>query len=132
MFGDGLKFPEVLSVPEGSPASAVNLHQVLVVLLALHDLAGALPPPGMVAHQVLQEDIVPLLQLGEVLGVSLPLLSARDVPPGHGMLPVIQQLFPGVVWVEVARQHGQAITYLPAEDSHGGGHFGVWVWGVLV
>ena len=82
MLRDGFELPEGLPFPQGCPASTVNLHQVLVVLLALHDPAGALPPSGVVAHQV--------LQLGEVR--SIPLLSACDVPPGHGLLPVVQQL----------------------------------------
>ena len=132
MSGNGLELPEVLPVPQCGSACAVDLHQVLVVLLALHHLAGALPPPGVVAHQVLQEDAVPLHQLGKVLGVGLPLLPACNVSPGHGVLPVIQELFPGVVRIVVTGLHRQAITYLPAEDSHGWGHPGIWVWGVSI
>ena len=94
MFMDRLELPEVLPVPQGGPASTVNLHQVLVVLFELHNLAGALPPPGVVAHLVLKEDVVPLYQMSEVLGEGLPLLPACDVPPGHSMLHLVQQLTP--------------------------------------
>ena len=80
----------------------------------------------------MQEHIVPIDQGGEALGVRLPLLPARDVPPGHGVLPVVQQLTPGVVRVVVTRQDWEAVTHLPAKDSHGGGHLGVWVRGVPV
>ena len=60
----------------------------------------------MVAHQVLQEDVVSLVQLDKVLGLGLPLLPTRDVPPGHCVLPVVEQLAPGVVGIVVARRDG--------------------------
>ena len=37
VFRDCLELPEVLPVPQGGSASTVNLNQVLVVLLALHN-----------------------------------------------------------------------------------------------
>ena len=83
MFGNELELPEVLPVPQCCSACAVDLHEVLVVPLALHHLAGMLPPSGVVAHQVLQEHVVTLHQLGKVLGVGLPLLPACNVSHGH-------------------------------------------------
>ena len=88
----------MLPFPQCGSASTINLYKVLFKLFALHDLPSPLPLPGVVADKVLQKHIVSLDQGGKALGVRFPLLTARDVPPGHGVLPVVQQLTPWV-WI---------------------------------
>lgn len=122
----------MLPVPQSCPASTISLDQVLIKILALHNFPGTFPSPGMVSNQVLQEHVVTTLQGREGLGVGFPLLPTRDVPPGHGLLPVVQELSPRVVRCIVARQDWEAITHLSTKDGHGGGHPSVWIRSVTV
>ena len=85
---------QIFPIPPGEPPRPVNHDLVLVIALALDDLAPLVPAEGMVAPLVLHHDRVPHLQCRQGPRVFGPLLLRLHAPLPQGLLPGICQVHP--------------------------------------
>ena len=102
------QFSQELPISQCQPSCPINFDHILVKFLTFHDYPSPVPSPWLMSNLVLYEHLHANLQRSELGSVLRPSLMVCDMPLGHGILPVVEELLPGFVGVVVPRQDNSA------------------------